>query len=127
MRLAPSKSNATALTVFDGILEVQAPTPTTEPEIIGVTVSKVIPGEPLKFTIVFNQIVRDFTIDDIEVTAPAQLISWLLNGRLQAANQSKWDRVELVYDVSSDFDASTLGNYNLRIQIRAGGIQGQGS
>ena len=126
--LAPRKSNTTALEIFDGQLRQTPVISTTAPKIVSVKASSVEAGKQLNFWITFDQKIRGFTIADIEMTAPAQLVTWLSNGYVYHAGGPK-DRIWcLVYDVSPDFDDSLLpADYALVISIRSGGIQGEGS
>lgn len=118
-----SSRNPNALNIFNGQLEVEIPKPPIPPAIIAVKVSKIKAGGKLTFEIHFNQRVDDFTIDDILVTAPAQLISWLGTGSLRPI-LPVW---KLEYNVSGDFDASALpDDYTLSISIRANSIIGKG-
>ena len=71
-----SITNPKALNIFNGKLKVDTGPTLIPPGINRVKVSEIKAGSKLTFFIVFNQRVDDLAIGDIDVTAPAQLISW---------------------------------------------------
>lgn len=131
MAQEPKKTNPEPITVVSGKLPIRPIIPTTPPKLQGVDYSPkfIEAGQEFSIILTFDQEISGLTMSDIMVTAPPQLLAWLMNGRLAGDRSSgQYKRTWwLTYDVSDAFDVSQLpDDYNIHIVIRESSIFGEG-